>query len=79
MEPWAIFWLAVLLIMVWTFRNWIAIGILAVIAFIAGILGLGTFKAFEAFGHFSDWRHEKKLTDLKRAAKKARQRRSGGK
>ena len=67
MDPWTLFWIVVLLIIVWTFRYFIAVGILTAIAFVCGLLGLATFSAFEVYGRFDDWKDRRK-----------RKRRSGG-
>jgi len=60
MDPWTLFWIVVLLIIVWTFRYVIAVGILAAVAFVAGLLGLATFSAFEVIGKYDDWKHKRK-------------------
>ena len=60
MEPWTIFWIAVLLMIVWTLRGFIAAGIIAVVVFCgAGVVLVGSFVV-ACLDSFSDWRHRRK-------------------
>jgi len=60
MDPWTLFWIVVLLIVVWTFRHFIAIVILAAAAFVFGALGLASFSAYEKYEEICERRHKRK-------------------